>query len=154
MLIISAANPTAAYVVKVMFVYLSVGATTVIFFYPKFAIIHGFWSTETSSTLKLAQNPQPKKRAGSYDDKLQQSTHIANFAESYAEGSTPKDKPSKHTSWLPNVGSFTFSRYNDGSGEKIGEVQDNSSDKLSRDLDQQTQTMFFGGNENASHSQI
>jgi hypothetical protein len=54
-LIIANSNPVASFMVKVLFIFLSVGAMIVVFIYPKFAIVNGLWVIDSSSSHFLGQ---------------------------------------------------------------------------------------------------
>ena len=65
-LVITSSNPIAAFVVKVLFIFLSVGATLGVFFYPKVAIVNGFWISDSSTgsnLLKPVNNANNKKNS-------------------------------------------------------------------------------------------
>jgi hypothetical protein len=56
-LIITNSNPISSFVVKVLFIFLSVGATTIVFFYPKFAILNGLWGSDSQSANIIGKQP-------------------------------------------------------------------------------------------------
>jgi 7 transmembrane sweet-taste receptor of 3 GCPR len=60
-IVIANSNPLASFMVKVSFIFLSVGATVAVFFYPKFAILHGFWTTQSEGLKFLAAQGSSKK---------------------------------------------------------------------------------------------
>ncbi|KAH9250086.1 hypothetical protein BASA81_012133 [Batrachochytrium salamandrivorans] len=94
-LVIVSAMPIASYVIKVMFILISVVSTIAIFFYPKFAVVHGYWAPDERSGSRLVSPVQEPMYPGQFNSKVTNDMSGAKgfflSAESVYRSTTPKN---------------------------------------------------------------